>query len=140
MIITMKISLKNLLFASQIKINVCFNNFQNENKVLESLIFQSEEVSTPLQKLRQWWKKYLMISLRFKKFQLAQCWDRHAFLPQVPTSATFSTLKVGGGGFFSKYFFQGCSYSHYLAKYEVFQDIFANEKPIKVTPNSWHQS
>ena len=61
----------------------------------------------------QWWKKYLRISLRFKKFQkcplpLAQCWDRHAFLPQVPTSTTFPTLKVGRGGFFSKYFFQGC--------------------------------
>ena len=55
----------------------------------------------------------LRISLRFKKFHkcplpLPQCWDRHAFLPQVSTSATFSTSKVGGGGFFSKYFFQGC--------------------------------
>ena len=64
-------------------------------------------------KYLQWWKKYLRISPRFKKFQkcplpLAQCWDRHAFLPQVPTSTTFPTLKVGGGGFFSKYFFQGC--------------------------------
>ena len=61
----------------------------------------------------QWWKEYLRISLRFKKFQkcplpLTQCWDRHAFLPQLPTSTTFPTLKVGGGGFFSKYFFQGC--------------------------------
>ena len=61
----------------------------------------------------QWWKKYLSISLRFKTFQkcpipLAQCRDRHAFLPQAPTSATFSTLKVEGGGSFSKYFFQGC--------------------------------
>ena len=54
----------------------------------------------------------LRISLRFKKFQcplpFPQCWDRHTFLPQVPTSATFSTLKVGGVEFFSKYFFQGC--------------------------------
>ena len=82
---------------------------------MKSLIFQSEKVSKPLQKFRQWWKKYLRIFLRFKKFQkcplpYAQCWDRHAFLPQVPTSTTFSTLKVGGGGFFSKYFFQGCRF------------------------------
>ena len=61
----------------------------------------------------QWWKKYFRISHRFKKIQkcpfpLAQCWERHAFLPQVPTSTTFPTLKVGGGGYFSKYFFQGC--------------------------------
>ena len=63
-------------------------------------------------------EKYLRISPRFKKFQkcplpLAQCWDRHAFFPQVPTSTTFPTLKVGGGGFFSKYFFQGCL-KHFL--------------------------
>ena len=113
MIITTRISLQNLLFALQIKINVCFNNFQNKNQVVESLIFLSEKVCKLLQKLRQWWKKYLRISLRFKKLQkcplpLAQCWERHAFLPQVPTFTTFPTLKVRGGGFFSKYFFQDC--------------------------------
>ena len=32
---------------------------------------------------------------------------RHAFLPQVRTYATFPTLKMGGGIFFSKYFYQG---------------------------------
>ena len=105
-----------------VRCTVCFTNqnecllqcFLKQKQSFEKFHFTVRRNSYITSKIETTEVKIFENFLQIHRFQnrllpLTQCWDRHVFLPQVVTFGMFLTVKLVGGRFFSKQFFQGCS-------------------------------